>query len=292
MLYIGCCYTAACRMTHARAASSDLIIYFERYQLGKMTMPDKKDVFHFEDHFSGQSAQYAQYRPTYPPEIYTYLASIAPGRSLAWDCGTGNGQAAMGLAQHFDRVHASDASAEQISLALPSDKVDYRIEPAEHVSLAASSVDLVTVAVAVHWFNFDEFYREVRRVLKPDGVLAVWTYSLTEITPQVDAWVQRYYAEILKGYWPERIRYLEERYKTLPFPFEELAPPAFVMEAHWDLDQFAGFLDSWSATQRYKAQNGHHPLEVIWQDLAAAWGDEKETRLVRWPLYFRIGRKR
>jgi ubiquinone/menaquinone biosynthesis C-methylase UbiE len=255
-------------------------------------MPHKNDVFHFEDHFSKHSGQYAQYRPKYPQEIYAYLASIAPGHSLAWDCGTGNGQAAVGLAKHFDKVHATDASTEQISLAYPNDKVEYHVEPAEHVSLAASSTDLVTVAVAIHWFNFDEFYREVRRVLKPNGILAAWTYSLTEITPQIDVLVQRYYAEILKGYWPERIHYLEERYETLPFPFEEIPAPSFVMKADWDLDQFAGFLDSWSATQRYKAQKGHHPLEIIWQKLAAAWGDEKELRLVRWPLYFRIGRNK
>ena len=139
-------------------------------------MSNKNKVFNFEDHFSKQSRQYAQYRPRYPDEIYAYLASIAPGRSLAWDCGTGNGQAAVGLAEYFDKVYATDASAEQIALAYNHDKVDYHVEPAEHVSLSASSTDLVTVAVAVHWFNFEEFYREVKRVLRPKGILAVWTY--------------------------------------------------------------------------------------------------------------------
>ena len=244
----------------------------------------------FEDHFSSHSQQYAQYRPKYPDEIYEYLASIAPGRSLAWDCGTGNGQAAIGLAKHFDRVHASDASEGQISLAYPHERVTYHVEPAEHVSLEDASVDLVTVAVAIHWFNFDEFYREVKRVLRPEGVLAAWTYSFAEISPEIDALVRQYYYETLNGYWPERIHYLEEQYKTLPFPFEELTPPAFSMQANWDLDQFAGFLDSWSATQRYKAQAGHHPLELIWDQLLAAWGDENTKRLVRWPLYFRVGR--
>ena len=252
-------------------------------------MSDKNEASHFEDHFSKQSQLYAQYRPKYPDEIYAYLASIAPGHSLAWDCGTGNGQAAIGLAKHFDRVYATDASAEQISRASSHDKVEYCVEPAEHVSLAASSADLVTVAVAIHWFNFDEFYHEVRRILKPGGVLAAWTYSLTEISPQIDPLVDRYYREILKGYWPERIHYLEEKYETLPFPFEEILPPSFVMKADWDLDKFAGFLDSWSATQRYKEQRGRHPLEQIWEELSAAWGNENETRLVRWPLYFRIG---
>jgi SAM-dependent methyltransferase len=245
----------------------------------------------FEDHFSGHSEQYAQHRPHYPHEIYAYLASIAPGHSLAWDCGTGNGQAAIGLAQYFDKVHATDASAEQIAQARPHDNVEYHVEPAEHVSLNDSSTDLVTVAVAIHWFNFDEFYREVRRVLRPDGILAAWTYSFPEISPEIDLLVRRYYYEILDGYWPERIHYLEEQYKTIPFPFEEIMPPSFVMEVDWTLIQFAGFLNSWSATQRYKAGRGNHPLELIWDKLVAAWGGENETRLVRWPLHFRIGRE-
>ncbi|HEY3474985.1 MAG TPA: class I SAM-dependent methyltransferase [Anaerolineales bacterium] len=246
---------------------------------------------HFEDHFSNHSQQYAQYRPIYPDEMYTYLASLAPGRSLAWDCGTGNGQAALGLAKHFDRVYATDASAGQIALAYPHEKVEYRVEPAERVSLDNSSVDLITVAVAIHWFNFDEFYREARRVLKPSGVLAAWTYNAVQISPEIDSLIWHYYRDIVGEYWPERIRLLEQRYETIPFPFKEITPPAFAMETHWNLIQLAGFLNSWSATQRYMAEKGNHPLEIIWQELLAAWGDEHETRLIRWPLYFRIGRK-
>lgn len=253
-------------------------------------MSGKKESSTFEDHFSGQSQVYAQYRPKYPEEIYGYLASIVPGHSLAWDCGTGNGQTAVGLAQYFDKVYATDASAEQIAHAQLHGKVDYYVEPAEHVSLPASSADLVTVAVAIHWFNFDEFYREVRRVLRPQGVIAAWTYSLTEITPEIDRLVYRYYKEITGPYWPERIHYLEERYETLPFPFEEIVSPSFLMERSLSLNQYAGFLDSWSATQRYKAQNGQHPLEILWDELSSAWGGEERQRLVRWPLYFRIGR--
>jgi ubiquinone/menaquinone biosynthesis C-methylase UbiE len=253
-------------------------------------MANQSDTLNFEDHFSRQSKQYAQFRPHYPNELYAYLASIAPGHSLAWDCGTGNGQAAVGLAKYFNKVHATDASAEQIALAYPHERVEYRVERAENVSLAHASVDLVTVAVALHWFSFDEFYREGKRVLKPDGIIAAWTYNAVEISPEIDQLVNRYYGEILAGYWPERIRYLGEGYKTLPFPFEEIVPPSFVMEIHWNLIQFAGFLDSWSATQRYKAEKGKHPLEIIWPELLAAWGDKKEGRLLRWPLHFRIGR--
>ena len=246
----------------------------------------------FEDHFSGHSQKYAQSRPRYPDEIYTYLASLAPGRALAWDCGTGSGQAAIGLTTHFDRVYATDASAEQISHAYPHEKVSYHAEPAEHVSLHDSSVDLVTIAVAIHWFDFEEFYREVKRVLKPDGIIAAWTYNAVEISPEIDVLIWQYYRDIVCGYWPERIRYIEERYETIPFPFEEIIPPKFVMQIEWNLIQLAGFLDSWSATQRYKAQKGHHPLELIWDKLVAAWGAEKEARPIRWPLHFRIGRNR
>ena len=253
-------------------------------------MSSESKPFNFEDHFSGQSKQYAQFRPKYPDEMYAYLASLTPERSLAWDCGTGNGQAALGLVNYFDNVHATDASAEQISLAYPHQNVSYHVEPAEHVSLDDASVDLVTVAVAIHWFHFDEFYREVRRVLKPNGVLAAWTYNAVEISPEIDALIWHYYRDIVGEYWPERIRYLEQRYESIPFPFEDIIPPRFRMEIHWNLLQLAGFLDSWSATQRYKAQKGQHPLELIWQDLLSAWGDEKETRLIRWPLHFRIGR--
>ena len=253
-------------------------------------MSNETKALNFEDHFSGHSGQYAQARPQYPDQIYAYLASIAPGRSLAWDCGTGNGQAALGLAKHFDNVYATDASAEQIAHAYPHENVEYHTEPAEHVSLKDSSTDLVTVAVAIHWFNFNEFYREVKRVLKPNGVIAAWTYNSVEISPEIDSLIWHYYGDIVGKYWPKHIRYIEQRYETLPFPFEEITPPSFVMEIHWNLIQLAGFLDSWSATQRYKAQNGDHPLELIWDKLLAAWGDENKTRLIRWPLHFRIGR--
>lgn len=244
----------------------------------------------FEDHFSKHSQTYAQYRPQYPEEIYAYLASIAPGHSLAWDCGTGNGQAAIGLANYFDNVYATDASAEQISHAYTHPNVEFRVEPAEHSSLHNSTVDLVTVAVAIHWFNFDEFYGEVKRVLKPNGILAAWTYNSVEVTPEVDTIVRHYSDDVLKGYWPERIRLLENGYTNLPFPFEEISPPPFDMKADWTLDQFAGFLNSWSATQRYREQNGHHPLEGIWNELSQAWGNENDQRLIRWPLHFRIGK--
>jgi SAM-dependent methyltransferase len=244
----------------------------------------------FRNHFSRLAGDYARYRPRYPDALFEYLASVAPARQLAWDCGTGNGQAALGLAQHFDRVVATDASAEQIAQAQPHDRIEYRVAPAEHTALPTGACDLVTVAQAVHWFDLDAFYAEARRALKPDGVLAVWTYHLPAIAPAVDAVVSDYYSRVLAGYWPERFHYVHERYQTLPFPFAPLAVPAFDMSAAWTLDQLAGFLASWSASQRYLEREGRHPLTLVWDRLAEAWGDPDQPRPARFPLNVRAGR--
>ena len=243
----------------------------------------------FEDHFSAAAKTYAAFRPTYPAELYNYLAGVAPDRLLAWDCGTGNGQAAVALAVHFQRVVATDASHEQIEHAAAHDRVEYRVEPAEKVSLKSGSVSLVTVAVAVHWFDFEAFYAEVKRVLRPGGVLAVWTYHLPSVTPSVDPILYNYFADILSGYWPERIRYLDERYRTLPFPFNEISAPELSMVSGWNLNRLAGFLHSWSATRRYIDENGSHPVELIWKELETVWGPAELERTITWPLHMRIG---
>jgi ubiquinone/menaquinone biosynthesis C-methylase UbiE len=245
----------------------------------------------FEDHFSRLARQYSIYRPRYPRRLFSFLAGIAPEKDLAWDCGTGNGQAALQLAKHFQNVYATDASQEQIAQAAGHPRIEYKVEPAENVSLPSSSVDLVTAAVAVHWFNLDRFYQEVKRVLKPAGILVVWTYHLPQIAPAVDHVIEMYTRQVLGDFWPARIRYLDEKYKTLPFPFQEFEPPHFEIRARWDLNCLAGFLSSWSAVNRYIAQYGNHPMERIWEELQTAWGEGDRKRVITWVLYFRLGRK-
>ncbi len=244
----------------------------------------------FRDYFSKHAHDYARYRPGYPPEMFAYLAAQAPGRELAWDCGTGNGQAAVGLAEHFRRVIATDASREQIGNAVPHPGVEYRVEPAERTSIPAHSADLVTVGVAVHWFDFDPFYQEVRRVARAGALIAVWTYHYPAISASVDRILDWYNVEMLAGYWPERIHYLTEHYATLPFPFDEVPVPDFVMESRWDLNDLIGFICSWSATRRYLGENGPDSLQNVWADLHQAWGEASEKRAIRWPLYVRAGR--
>jgi len=244
----------------------------------------------FRDHFSAQSEDYSRHRPTYPESLFDYLAALAPSLGQAWDCGTGNGQAALALAARFQNVIATDASAKQIQHAFPNKRIDYRVEPSEQTSLEPHSIDLITAGTAVHWFDFKAFYQEVRRVGKPQAVLAVWTYHLPRVRPEVDFWLEKYYRETLAGYWPDRIRYLEQLYQTLPFPFEEINPPEFEMEAEWDLNDMVGFLASWSGTRKFIEKVGRDPLDAIGASLESSWGEKDRIRKVRWPLYFRIGR--
>lgn len=232
----------------------------------------------FEDHFSKNAELYAKHRPSYPDGLFEYLVSVSPGKTRAWDCGTGNGQAAESLTKYFDRVIATDASEEQIAQAADHPKITYKVEPAEQTTIESGSVDLVTVAVAIHWFDFDPFYAEVRRVLKPDGILAAWAYYYPIISPKIDTLLKKFSRQ-LTGYWPERFHYLDERYETLPFPFKELNPPDFSMSAKWTLDQLCGFLTSWSATRRYIDSEGKHPLDTIWPELSESWGDAGKKTL-------------
>ena len=244
----------------------------------------------FKDHFSKQAADYAQFRPRYPQKLFDYLGSIAPSRQLAWDCGTGNGQAAVGLASVFDHVVATDASEKQIASAQSHQIVEYRVAPAENSGIASETIDLIVVAQALHWFDLNRFYAEARRVLKPDGILAASAYNLLHIEKAIDEVVNRYYYEVVGSFWPPE-RELVEQFANLAFPFREIDAPKFEMTAHWNLDHLLGYLQTWSSTQRFIAAKGGDPLEQIAADLRSAWGKPWRTRSITWPLIVRIGRK-
>ncbi len=244
----------------------------------------------FKDHFSGHAANYAKFRPNYPRELFEYLASIAPGRGRAWDCATGNGQAAVGLSAFFECVIATDASEKQILDASRNERIEFRVGAAEKSGLASKSIDLVTVAQALHWFDLNAFYAEAIRVLKPRGILAAWCYGLLEIAPEIDTIVNRFYDESVGPYWPPERKMVEGRYRTIRFPFDELESPVFAMQAHWSLAQLLGYLRTWSATQAFITTHGSDPTEAITADLLGAWGKATRGRIVRWPLSIRVGR--
>ena len=221
--------------------------------------------------------------------MFHYLATVAPGHELAWDCATGNGQAAVALAEVFERVIATDASEKQIDNAEAHPRVGYRVAPAEESGIESKTVDLITVAQALHWFDREQFDTEVRRVLQPRGVVAAWAYKLARVKPAVDRVVNHYYSEVVGAHWPAE-RALVERFEELPFSFPEIVAPSFEMVAEWDAEHLIGYLRTWSATQRFIAANRRDPLQDVEEDLRTAWGDAEQLRRVVWPLTVRVGR--
>src|SRR5258708_971327 len=213
----------------------------------------------FHDHFSAFANRYADFRPRYPAAIFDYLATFVPRTSLVWDCACGNGKARLGWPERFDQVMATDARREHIASATPHQKIEFRVAPAETSGLADNSIGIVTVAQAIHWFDFDRFYAEVNRVLIHDGVIAVWAYGIDEVEGDaVNAMAQDYYENVVGPYWPPERKLVEEGYRTIPFPFAEITPPTFHMEMQWDLDALLGYFSTWSATNRFTKAHGHN----------------------------------
>ena len=244
----------------------------------------------FKDHFSGHASLYAKYRPDYPPDLYAYLATLTLRHEYALDCATGSGQAAIGLAPYFDHVIATDGSVSQLQHAIAHPRVCYVANVAEQPAFRDQSFDLISVAQAAHWFDHEQFFAGVRRVLRAEGALAIWTYGLTRIDPDIDAIVRDFYDHIVGDYWPPERRHVESAYRSLPFPLREIAAPEFELCLHWDLDALIGYLSTWSAVQRYVKALGRDPLPEMRRQLEPHWHPATLPRQVIWPLHLRVGR--
>ena len=243
----------------------------------------------FEDHFSADASRYAKHRPTYPDGLFQYLASVCPSGDVAWDCATGSGQAAAQLANHFNHVIATDASHQQLAQAVAHERVSYRPALAEQSGLYSHSVALVTVAQALHWFDIPRFFDEAKRVLKKNGVLAVWCYSWVHTSPPIDVIVHHLYRDILGPYWPPQRQLVQDRYQTIDFPVRELEPPPFEMSARWSLEAFVEYLRTWCAVRRYTAVNYLDPIAPLAPRLLEAWGNPQQERRVSWDFTLRVG---
>ncbi|MBL7711661.1 MAG: class I SAM-dependent methyltransferase [Chitinophagaceae bacterium] len=242
-----------------------------------------------KDNFSNHADLYASYRPEYPASLYRYILSIVPGRDCAWDCGTGNGQVAAGLSPFFKTVYATDISAAQLQHAQQKENITYTQQEAEHTRFPAACFDLIIVAQAVHWFDFERFYAEVRRTAKPGGVLVVTGYGLPGIDEGIDRLLQHFYTAITGPYWDPERKYIDEAYKTIPFPFDKIEAPELVHRLLWTREQFTGYLNTWSAVQHYIKDKGYNPITLIEQELHTLW-PESGPKTVRFPILLRAAR--
>lgn len=243
--------------------------------------------------FSQSSDQYAKHRPQYPDELFLYLSQICKEHNHVWDCATGNGQAAVSLTNYFSRVEATDISEEQIKHAVSNPKIKYSISSAEQTSFENESFDLVTVAVAIHWFDQQKFFQEVNRVLKPNGILAIWSYGLFEIEPEIDKIIFEELLKPIDRFWAEGNRQVMNGYKDVVLPFDEIQnTPKFTMKIEWNLNQLSAYLRTWSAVKRYITEIGNDPIEILESKLKKSWGESEKTKMVQMPIFFRASRKK
>jgi len=252
--------------------------------MDERTTPTGEHNPEFRDHFSGVSANYAAFRPGYPEALFSWLASVAPARRRAWDCATGTGQAALGLARHFGQVTATDASREQIAAASQHPRIEYRTASAETSGIESGSVDLVTVAQALHWFDIGGFFREAKRVLAGGGVLAVWTYGPVAVEgPETGAIAEAFYHTEMGPFWPEERAIADSGYAGIELPMTELKSPAFGMSVSWTREELLGYIRTLSAVSRFVGKNGSDPVAGLERRLSAHWNDDSR-RTIAWPL--------
>ncbi|HEY6930854.1 MAG TPA: class I SAM-dependent methyltransferase [Thermoanaerobaculia bacterium] len=243
----------------------------------------------FKDHFSGVASGYAAHRPTYPPALADFLAGLVARPDTAWDCGCGTGQLSLLLADRFRRVFATDASREQIEKATPHPNVEYLCAPAESSGLPDACADLAVAAQAAHWFDLPAYYGEVRRVARPGAAIALVTYGNPLVDGEIDPLLGHFYSKIAGPYWPPERRMVEEGYRTLPFPFQEIPTPDLEIRTSWSLSDLIGYVETWSALRGLEKAQGRRAIEKFYEDLAGMWGLPSERRSVRWPLAIRAG---
>jgi ubiquinone/menaquinone biosynthesis C-methylase UbiE len=244
----------------------------------------------FKDHFSSQTQQYHDYRPNYPDSLFEHLFNLCEEHDVAWDCACGTGQASSALAIGFKQVVASDASASQIAQARGAVNIRFECFPAERSIFSEHSVDLISVAQALHWFEFDAFFKECKRVLKQGAPLVVWSYVLSEINENIDALVLELYQDVLGAYWPPERRLVENAYADIRFPFKQVQRlNDFQMQQRWSRAQFMGYLSSWSAVAQFQKVHYENPLGEFEKRLTHLW-DEKSIKTIRWPLVLIVAR--
>ena len=242
-----------------------------------------------KDNFSKQAVYYQKYRPTYPKELIEAILSLVKVKESCWDCGTGNGQVAALLSGYFEEVFATDISQKQIDRALQKENITYAVERSEQTSFDDNQFDLITVAQALHWFDFKAFNKEIKRVIKKGGILAIWGYGLLRIEPTIDTLISIFYKEIIGPYWSKERKYVDDQYQTIPLDFSEIKlPKEYEIEISWTLGDLEGYLNSWSSVQHYISRHGNNPVDGLIQNLVPYWNPTAQKK-IRFPIFTRIG---
>jgi ubiquinone/menaquinone biosynthesis C-methylase UbiE len=247
----------------------------------------EKKYLKLKDRFSNHSEQYAVFRPTYPEALYDFILSLVKEKNNAWDCGCGNGQVASDLSEKFKRVIATDISEKQIANAIVKENIFYAVSASEKTDFKNSTFDLITVGQALHWFDIPTFFDEVKRVGKPEGIVAVWGYGLLKITPDIDTLIQHFYTDVVGSYWDKERKLVDEHYRHIQFPFKEIPSPGFDFSFQWTQAQLHGYLSTWSSVQKYISEHKINPVDALMNSIDSHWSDEEMK--VTFPLFLRVG---
>lgn len=239
-----------------------------------------------KDYFSSHSKLYATFRPTYPEELYQFIFKHVNQFDCVLDCATGNGQAAQRLAKQFQTVCATDISQQQLEHAVHANNIQYSVASAEHTNFKDQQFDLITVGQAMHWFDLDKFYNEAKRILKPSGILAVWGYSTCSVNETIDIIFNNFYRNTVGPYWDSARKMVEDEYHGIPFPFTEIPSPKFSIEVNWTLEEFGGYLSTWSATQKFIEDKNFNPVPDVIENLRPHWNTSMP---IRFPVFLKLG---
>jgi ubiquinone/menaquinone biosynthesis C-methylase UbiE len=240
------------------------------------------------DAFSNHAFEYSKFRPSYPAELFEHILSLVPNRDVAWDCATGSGQVAFELARHFKEVKASDISSTQLMHAKRAPNIEYVQAPAEETPFEECTFDLITIAQALHWFDFGKFFAEAERVANFDGIIAIWGYEQSKVNPEIDAIFLDFYQNVVGDHWPEERTYIENMYETIEMPFEKRRNPDFKISEDWNLAEYMGYIRTWTAVQRFIEEHGEDPTVALQERMTRHWPAD-ETKQVIFPLFLFIG---
>ena len=244
-----------------------------------------------KDKFSNQAKIYKKYRPTYPIEIYQELIGLVKNKDKCWDCGTGNGQVAIQLAKYFNTVNATDISQRQLDNAEQHEKIVYQVVRAEKTNFLDNHFDLITVAQAIHWFDFKAFNQEVNRVGKKGAIISIWGYGLLRINSNIDKLIDKFYFDIIGPYWNEERKHIDKEYQTIQFDFKEIpVNKNKTILTNWNLNQLEGYFNSWSSVQNFNKVNSNtNPVNQIIQEIKEFWKDNEAKKEIKFPIFMRVG---